>query len=99
LEKPRGRRSFFEHIVLLWCEATEGQCGIAWIRGARGDPLLLGHPLWRRGHNSAPLFEKAGLGLPYEYILATAGIVDVDDIRDAAVGGTALLDFEALLRR
>jgi hypothetical protein len=85
--------------VLYWCEATEGPCGIAWIRGARGDPLLPGHPLGRRGHTSAPLFGKAGLGLPYEYNLATSGIADVDDIRGAAVEGTALLDFVALLRR
>jgi hypothetical protein len=99
LEKPRGRRAFFEHIVMLRAEATDGECGIAWIQGEAGDPLLPNHYLWQRGHTSTPIFERSGLGIPYEYGLATAGIVDIDDIRGAAVGGPALLEFEAARRR
>jgi hypothetical protein len=63
-----------------------------------GDPLLDNHPLWS-GHTSTPLFEREGLALSYEYVLAVAGIVSIDGMPGVAVGGPATLDFESLQGR
>jgi hypothetical protein len=101
LSKPRGVRPFFEHIAMLWIEATGGACGIAEYGGAADDPLQLHHPLWG-GFRSVPLFESAeggGLGLSFEYELATAGIVGLDDIRKPGPGGPALMEPHELRRR
>jgi len=98
---PRGHRPLLDHVVLVWAEATNGACGLAEYRGAEGDPLLPAYPFWR-GHTSTALFEplqNGGIGAPFVYELAVAGVVAIDDIRGCQHSLEGFLDFESLRRR